>query len=1532
MYLINQALFTSALLIPARHAIKWLAAIAIVAGSPFVVHPQDQSPVEGVRDLVDPLTGNFSYSIPLLVVPGPNGEQFPITLDYYTDGIGVEQRSGEVGLGWSLDLGGVSRQVNGVPDDVCNKTRTVTRYTRVRNGSESNEVSDVDIISKNQVYGPIHFNQIDDQITSNWSIQNTNPPMMDLYSHRTDASSNKQLFQFPDYDDYYLRSAFISGNIHLFNFEYFNIFSQPRVLSSEMSHNAGSFPIPYGFNVYQSIFDDPTYRHATLKPAMILDLTTASNCPPPFDYSDLQPASTNTAGPLNSPLNFYPFPSEYESDHFVDHSQFIIGNNSSILHKSGRRVQYYTNQQVIAHLNGINPIPNFIDWKENTLVQRLNQDPNIIGSIIIYDDNGYIYNFSLPIIHHQSKSYQFDLDYDGLPSSEAILNESTSWWVDETVSDWSYPSEWKLTSITGPDFVDNGNSILDDSDKGYWIAIDYALWADSFADRQPLFGYQTDPIQHVDRSARLSEQYLINSGTPYALKGATSQYNSQIYYPNKVRTQTHSALFFYSLKDDDYSIDENKIPLLKLNNVYLFYNKDLINELLSSTVKPDLGDHPIDVYNFCAVENVYNINHVSSSNLHLKSIQGVAMKYDYHLAHRYNRNIRNPEYNDIFSHPIIWSSYSDQSFSLTLGYGHSENNQYSTELQDGKLTLLSVTKLGLNGLQSEPPYDFSYYNNYENNNYYYVDHKVDYSGLYKIDRNPNDYHKYRTAASSAHCHAWSLKSIYHPLGNVIDILYESDIYSRVGDPVSGSSEPTIYIPLLSGQKIADNRISAAYHSFSGIDNIIDDVITASDKATYISYSSRFPCLVSGCHDADQPGWAMPQCHILNRSNNTLLLESVNGSDFFRSAYFTPHANMPECGQTVYCQSNLTAVSFLKLVQDRLYGGGVRVKTINNNNLVQNIVLNNKVVYMYEDGLMTCQPGPIKSDGVNDPYNIRLGDPRVLNMVQPGIDRLNRFPKVLYKRITSSVVDNYNVTNAIKRYTYWNREPQYSYIQFSYKHLFPLASDGSHVLHQVLVCNEESSLCGQLLSEEDLDPNGVVKSKVKYNYDVIPVTAKLSENYCMYGTIPNMITSTTTRSIQRVTYSRNIIYRALKSVEFYRDGKSRILTYSNRDIYSGKYLKIDTEDDKSLVEEVNIIPAYHLYPNMGPSFDDVNKKNALSLSERILHLNGAGRKQEWTNEHLVRQYSADNLGYGSIVALGPWLESKQYTKLHDQNDWKYLGKTTLRNSRWMSLENKNMGQDYTSRKTDIDEIKIIAEVVNSNYASFTFSSFESHAIYGTGSDAKIGFDGEMLSSLGSGCITQEGLGTILPHSGNKYLHIPSGEYCSFNSRPSESFDDEETVNAGLMKGRTYRALVWVHRDSPNDARLRVMLTGSINAETIVRKDDPNALVVGDWIRLQARIVVPADLATTGEQGLSVSLVGGTDGPSYFDDIMVYPVDAQVQAACWDERTSLLTHALSAEGFVTKYTHDHTGAVIRVEQETERGYHTVSETEVGYAKPF
>lgn len=78
------------------------------------------------NNMVNMVTGDFSYVIPLLHVPGPGGG-YPLALSYH-GGVAMDQEASWVGLGWNINPGAINRSVNGFPDDWYDKKNDTEIY------------------------------------------------------------------------------------------------------------------------------------------------------------------------------------------------------------------------------------------------------------------------------------------------------------------------------------------------------------------------------------------------------------------------------------------------------------------------------------------------------------------------------------------------------------------------------------------------------------------------------------------------------------------------------------------------------------------------------------------------------------------------------------------------------------------------------------------------------------------------------------------------------------------------------------------------------------------------------------------------------------------------------------------------------------------------------------------------------------------------------------------------------------------------------------------------------------------------------------------------------------------------------------------------------------------------------------------------------------------------------------------------------------------------------------------------------------
>lgn len=98
-----------------------------LTGGPSQPEVETFTPI-GVDQMVNPFTGDFSYNLPLMNIPGPNGG-YPLNLGYNA-GIGMEQEASWVGLGWNLNPGAVQRHKRGLPDDL--KGQDIKKTYRVK--------------------------------------------------------------------------------------------------------------------------------------------------------------------------------------------------------------------------------------------------------------------------------------------------------------------------------------------------------------------------------------------------------------------------------------------------------------------------------------------------------------------------------------------------------------------------------------------------------------------------------------------------------------------------------------------------------------------------------------------------------------------------------------------------------------------------------------------------------------------------------------------------------------------------------------------------------------------------------------------------------------------------------------------------------------------------------------------------------------------------------------------------------------------------------------------------------------------------------------------------------------------------------------------------------------------------------------------------------------------------------------------------------------------------------------------------------
>ncbi|MEM9025018.1 MAG: hypothetical protein AAGB22_14830, partial [Bacteroidota bacterium] len=124
-----------------------------------------------------------------------------------------------------------------------------------------------------------------------------------------------------------------------------------------------------------------------------------------------------------------------------------------------RHIRWFTNmdyQSGTAHSQG-----RAIDFLTGTARDNFrNARPEKgIGGFVVTDEQGYTYHFSLPVMRRNQVATSFDEGTPANANSSEIQGE--------------YATEWLLTAVTGPDFVDNGTlGFIDGDEDGFWVVFD----------------------------------------------------------------------------------------------------------------------------------------------------------------------------------------------------------------------------------------------------------------------------------------------------------------------------------------------------------------------------------------------------------------------------------------------------------------------------------------------------------------------------------------------------------------------------------------------------------------------------------------------------------------------------------------------------------------------------------------------------------------------------------------------------------------------------------------------------------------------------------------------------------------------------------------------------------------------------------------------------------------------------------------------------------------------------------------------------
>jgi len=410
-----------------------------------------------------------------------------------------------------------------------------------------------------------------------------------------------------------------------------------------------------------------------------------------------------------------------------------------------------------------------------------------IGAYRITTMDGKTYHYSLPV--YQKERFTRTAEKDN--------NINEKFYEEQLIT--PYSTHWLLTAITGPDYIDvNGNNQLDDSDYGYWVEFQYGKWSNDFVWRNP-----TNPNEYFENEESKSFSVGIK----------------EVYYLDKIKTRTHTALFVKENRRDNLSFESNNLleeysggsrtyragadgnvyvegmhnitsdALLNLPSELVYYIPERSwRKKLNSNIHKSLRLEKIIILsndkipNSLSTENYQEVSNYTGSlyvgsSLKMTDMfnEAYAPRFDmFHYSHYRNgsneyvyngRDLNGEFYENVYdiqdinllAPGIEQSAIKVIDFNYDETYPLAKNSPNSSSGTKGKLTLDNVEIKGKGGASITPPFRFNYAKKEISYNY----NLMDDWGFYKNEPS-----------------LWNLYEITTPTGSKINIEYEEDDYSR----------------------------------------------------------------------------------------------------------------------------------------------------------------------------------------------------------------------------------------------------------------------------------------------------------------------------------------------------------------------------------------------------------------------------------------------------------------------------------------------------------------------------------------------------------------------------------------------------------------------------------------------------------------------------------------------------------------------------------------------------------------------------------
>jgi hypothetical protein len=283
---------------------------------------------------------------------------------------------------------------------------------------------------------------------------------------------------------------------------------------------------------------------------------------------------------------------------------------------------------------------------------------------------------------------------------------------------------------------------------------------------------------------------------------------------------------------------------------------------------------------------------------------------------------------------------------------------------------------------------------------------------------------------------------------------------------------------------------------------------------------------------------------------------------------------------------------------------------------------------------------------------------------------------------------------------------------------------------------------------------------------------------------------------------------------------------------------------------------------------------------------------------------------------------------DSTNWEWAEKTNLTDANGLIIETEDRIGRKVASLVIHDGTLIGSQTLNAGYSEVFSENFEDYK-YAVCS-SQIGELKRLKKLEGTASFSD-----AYAHTG-KYA-IKVDDHVEFETqKPYQSIvvdgdlgvSDTTDCTGGFYpeSNKAYIFSCWVRVDKPQP-----ILS---NSEAVVRISHDNGVladlkaegpIIEGWQRIEGSFTTPAQF-----QGIRLRFNKGGNHPALYDDIRIFPADANMVSYVYDDLRLRHTYTLDENNYFTKYEYNNQGELIRIKKETEKGIITLQESNHGLIK--